>query len=99
MDNTDWISVTKRRRTIKKDLLDVPQDPILPKLKIKPESLQDLIRKRIQMKVTQEKADILCGFARFTFKNIESNRLIPNDSQKLRIQRVFHVAIDIITLN
>ena len=107
MDNTDWISVTKRRRTIKKELsnndnkecsLDKQELPI-SKLKIKPESLQNIIRKRIQMKVNQDRADILCGFPRNTFKNIESNRLIPNNSQKLRIENILNVIVEIVSLN
>jgi hypothetical protein len=55
------------------------------------DSLQALIRKRIEMKLTQEKADILCVFPRNTFKNIESRRIIPSEEQKHIILEKFSV--------
>ena len=66
-----------------------------PKKRINSESLQTLIRKRIEMKLTQEKADITCAFPRNTFKHIESNRLIPNEDQKRRIQQNFSIQLKI----
>jgi len=51
------------------------------------------------MKVNQDRADILCGFPHNTFKNIESNRLIPNNSQKLRIENILNVIVEIVSLN
>lgn len=58
---------------------------------INTESLQILIRKRIEMKLTQEKSDILCSFPRNTFKNIESRRIIPSEEQKHTILEKFTV--------
>ena len=66
-----------------------------PVKRINGESLQTLIRKRIELKFTQEKADIACAFPRNTFKDIESNRLIPNEEQKRRIQQNFGVQLKI----
>ena len=43
---------------------DIPK----PKKRINPESLQGLIRKRIELKLNQEKADALCAFTKHTFK-------------------------------
>lgn len=68
-----------------------------PKKRVNSESLQALIRKRIEMKLTQEKADITCAFPRNTFKDIESNRLIPNEDQKRRIQQHFSIQLKIDT--
>ena len=109
MENQEWIPVTTRRRTAKKDssspsLDSIPKPKdlsndmeqiVAPKMRIQSEVLQQLIRKRIQMKVNQEKADALCAFPRNTFKNIESNRLIPNEAQKQRIQKVFDITLKI----
>jgi hypothetical protein len=68
-----------------------------PKKRINPESLQNLIRKRIEFKLSQEKADITCAFPRNTFKEIEANRLLPNEEQKQRIQQNFNIQLKINT--
>ena len=47
---------------------------------------------------TQEKADITCSFPRNTFKDIESNRLIPNEDQKQRILQNFSIQLKIDTI-
>jgi len=72
-------------RMYKLDKSDTPG----PKKYINPKSLQDLIRTRINKNLNQEKADCLCAFPRNTFKNIESNRIIPTEEQKRRIQQHF----------
>jgi DNA-binding XRE family transcriptional regulator len=69
-----------------------------PKKRVHPESIQQLIRKRIEMKLNQEKADQLCNFPRNTFKDIESNRALPNSKQQSVIQRVFGVQMRVITI-
>jgi hypothetical protein len=73
-------------------------DDCCPKKRINSESLQSLIYKRIELKLTQEKADIQCAFPHNTFKNIESNRLIPSEEQKHRIQKNFGVILKIDTI-
>jgi len=65
-------------RLAKLDQLDYSE---VSKKRLHPESLQTLIRKRLELKMTQEKADQLCNFPRYTFKNIESNRLLPTQQQ------------------
>lgn len=70
-------------------------DGPIPKKRVNSESLQALIRKRIEMKITQEKADITCSFPRNTFKDIESNRLVPNEGQKQCILQNFSVQLKI----
>ena len=107
MDNQGWIDVPIRRRSVKKEMnsnsdsdtkgkqMREKEEDLLPKMKIRSESLQQLIRKRIQQKINQEKADFLCAFPRNTFKNIESNRLLPSESQRQRILRVFDVVLQI----
>ncbi len=68
-----------------------------PIKRINSESLQNLIRKRIELKLTQEKADNTCAFPRNTFKDIESNRLVPSEEQKRRIQQNFGIQLKIDT--
>ena len=82
-------------RLAKLDSLDIP----VIKKRIQPESLQSLIRKRIELKLNQEKADNLCAFPKNTFKDIESNRLIPSEEQKRRIQMNFGIQLKIDTLS
>ncbi len=76
--------------------LDSPEHCITKK-KVQPESLQELIRRRIDMKLNQEKADQLCSFPRNTFKEIEAHRAVPTQEQQSRIQRHFGVQIKITT--
>ena len=66
-----------------------------PVKRINSESLQNLIRKRIELKLSQEKADINCAFPRNTFKEIEARRLIPTEEQKRRIQQNFGIQLKI----
>ena len=100
MDTQGWIPVTNRRRTIKKDASsrweNTEEKEIACTYHILSESLQTLIRKRIQMKVNQDRADMLCSFPRHTFRNIESNRLLPTDQQLQRIQHTFQVSLVIV---
>jgi hypothetical protein len=70
-----------------------------PKKRLNSESIQILIRKRIEMKLTQEKADIKCAFPRNTFRSIEANRTLPTEEQKRRIQLTFGVSLKIDTLD
>lgn len=58
---------------------------------LQPESLQALIRMRIAMTLNQQKADELCGFQSNTFKDIECNRCLPTEKQRLIIQSVLGV--------
>ena len=84
----------ERTRLAKLEEADVPP----PKKRISPESLQALIRKRIEMNLTQEKADGLCSFPRNTFKEFEANRAVPNEQQKQRIHQNFGIAIKVVTI-
>lgn len=70
-------------------------DRHVPLKRINSESLQSLIRKRIELKLSQEKADIICSFSRNTFKEIEAHRLIPNEEQKRRIQLNLRIQLKI----
>ena len=67
----------------------------IPKKSVSTESLQELIRKRIELKLNQEKADQLCAFPINTFKNIESKRLIPAEKHQQSIQKNLGVQIRI----
>ncbi len=69
-----------------------------PKKRINSVSLQELIRKRIELKLNQEKADAACSFPKHTFKEIEAHRLIPNEEQKRRIASTFGIQLKIDTI-
>lgn len=89
---------TQQSERIRIAKLESP-DAIPIKKRVSAETLQELIRKRIEMKLNQEKADILCSFPRNTFKEIESNRLLPSEDQKRRILQNFGIQLKIITIN
>ena len=70
----------------------------LTKKRVNSSSLQDLIRKRIELKLTQDKADALCAFQKHTFKDIESNKLVPSEAQKSSIQKHLGIQLKIDTI-
>jgi DNA-binding XRE family transcriptional regulator len=84
----------ERTRMMKLETSDTP----LPKKRIHSESLQTLIRKRIELKLTQDKADALCSLPRNTFKEIEANRLIPSEEQKRKIHQNLGIQLKIDTV-
>ena len=86
---------TERIRMAKLEAAEVPPE----KKKIEPTTLQAMIRKRIEMKLTQEKADSLCSFPRNTFKEIEAQRLIPSEEQKRRISSNLGIQLKILNVS
>ena len=110
MECQDWTPVTLRRRTASKNHNIQPRDKkdekikiaklensdkLIPKKRVNPESLQILIRKRIDLAISQVKADTKCSFSRNTFRDIESNRLIPSEEHRRRIQQHFGIQLKI----
>lgn len=69
-----------------------------PKKQVASESLQEIIRKRMELKINQEKADQLCHFPRHTFRDIESRRALPTPAQQSAIQKHLGVQLKIITI-
>lgn len=69
-----------------------------PKKQVASESLQELIRKRMELKINQDKADQLCHFPRHTFRAIESRRTLPTPAQQSAIQKHLGVQLKMIVL-
>jgi len=84
----------ERVRMAKMDAIDYTE---APKKQVTSESLQDLIRKRMELKLNQEKADQLCNFPKHTFKNIESRQILPTSSHQSMIQKHMGVQLKIMT--
>ena len=111
MDHQDWTVVTIKRTAKKDGHSTTPphvRHSIVPKLDtldmtyiskkcVVPDSLQSLIRKRIELKLNQENADKLCAFPINTFKNIESKRIIPTEKHQMVIQKQLGVQLKIDT--
>ena len=85
-----------RNEAVRIAKLETGENMVTKKM-VQPESLQALIRKRIELKLNQERADQLCSFPRNTFKEIEANRAVPTQEQQSRIQRHFGIQIKIHT--
>ncbi len=77
--------------------IDNDDTPVIKK-RVNADSIQSLIRKRIEMKLTQEKADMLCSFPKHTFKELEAHRLIPSEEQKRKVQQYMGVQLKIDTI-
>ena len=69
-----------------------------PKKRVAPESIQNLIRKRMELKINQDKADQVCQFPRHTFRDIESHRALPTPKQMSVIQKLLGISIRITTV-
>jgi hypothetical protein len=78
--------------------LDNSEDVVKPKKRINAASIQELIKKRIEMKLTQDKADALCAFPKHTFRDIEAYRLIPKGEHLSKIQSRLGVQLRIDTI-
>ena len=77
--------------------LDNSDDIPVIKKKVAHETLQELIRKRIEMKLTQDKADAMCAFPKHTFRELEAGRLLPSPNHLRAIQQNLSVALKITT--
>ena len=84
----------EKSRMAKLDMMDGTE---IPRKRVQPESIQALIRKRIELGLTQEKADQKCSFPRHTFKSIESNHHLPSSAQQSAIQKHFSVQLKVET--
>lgn len=112
MEHQDWTTVILKRRPTRPTTRGLELDgnsmrlakladmecPESPKKRVASDSLQELIRKRIELKLNQEKADQLCHFPRHTFRGIESRRNLPSPVQQQVIQKHLGVQLKIITL-
>lgn len=108
MDHQDWSTVVLKRHKgttsnshIGHGYRKIEEDNVLPvnRKRLDAETLQSLIRKRIELKLTQEKADQICNFPKHTFKEIESYRALPTNTQQSAIQRHFGVQLKVNTIS
>jgi uncharacterized protein YlzI (FlbEa/FlbD family) len=109
MSHQDWTPVVIKRASRKAkaqshmDASHVPKHAdaldmtYLPKKYVASESLQELIKKRIEMSLNQENADKLCSFPVNTFKKIESKQLIPTPTIQMAVQKKLGVQLKIET--
>ena len=107
MEHQDWTTVVLKRRNpkdskpavdtekIRLAKLEQTDDYAPPKKRVSGESIQALIRKRMELGLTQEKADQKCSFPKNTFKDIESHKSLPNSAQQSALQRHFGVQLKI----
>ena len=89
---------SERSEKIRLAKLDNSDDVSKPKKRINSESIQELIKKRIEMKLVQDKADALCAFPKHTFRDIEAYRLIPSSQHLSKIQSRLGVQLRIDTI-
>lgn len=88
-----------RNERIRMAKLDHTDYSEAPKKQVASESLQALIRKRMELKINQDKADQLCHFPRHTLKGIESRRILPTMAQQSTIQKILGIQLKIVTVS
>jgi len=86
---------TERNEKARLSKLEQTDEVSPPKKRVNPESIQALIRMRLELGLTQEKADQKCSFSRNTFKDIESHRSLPTPAQQSALQRYFGIQMKI----
>jgi len=87
----EWITVHHRRETRKTPRSHPPSPTETlpstmttaapPALRLDPSVVQRFIRRRIGLSISQDSADIICGFAPHTVNAIESHQLYPTVDQ------------------
>ena len=65
------------------------------KKQVEPESLQELCKRRSELKLTQKEADTKCAFPTNTFRNIENKTSVPTEKQHNIIQKVIGIQLKI----
>jgi DNA-binding XRE family transcriptional regulator len=111
MEHQDWNTIVLRRNSVKNNKsgtnvgamnklfkVETMDNTDAPKKRLEAEAVQSLIRKRIDMKLTQEKADQFCNFPKHTIKNIEAFRVLPTAGQQSLIQKHFGVQLKVNTI-
>jgi hypothetical protein len=105
----DWNPVILKKNKPKSIVSKPPASSVAPinkkdvsmgepiRKRIHPESIHELIQKRVFLNLTQDKADSKCSFPRNTFKDFESRKSIPTQLQQSAIQRQFGVQLRIIS--
>lgn len=83
------LSTAIQRPSVKKE------SDVIVKKQVQPESLQALMKRRNELKLTQKDADAKCAFPVNTFRDIESKSAIPTEKQQNVIQRVLNLQLKI----
>jgi len=102
LDSHDWTTVVIRRRAGGKETEErarwIQEQETSPKRRIQPECIQTLIKRRMALGLTQERADQFCSFPKHTFKEIESHLSLPTPAQQTMILRQLGVALLILPI-
>ena len=72
-------------------------DDVIKKKIVSAESVQELVKRRSELGLTQKEADTKCNFPVNTFRDIEGKRLVPNEKQQNILQRIMNVQLKVIT--
>lgn len=102
MDHQQWEDVVLRKNAItapvSRPAAKKPDEDVVVKKVIQQESIQELVAKRAERKLTQKQADAACAFPANTFRDIESKQHIPTEKQQNVIQRILGVQLKIVRM-
>lgn len=100
----NWEPVVLRKSKPDAELHKVPLDfekkpdnDVIKKKNVSAESIQELVKRRSELGLTQKEADTKCNFPVNTFRDIEGKRLVPNEKQQNILQRIMNVQLKVIT--
>lgn len=102
MDHQQWDNVVLRKNAITAPVSrpaakKLDEDVVVKKV-IQQESIQELVTKRAERKLTQKQADAACAFPANTFRDIEAKQHIPTEKQQNVIQRILGVQLKIVRM-
>ena len=92
--DNEWIPVLSHKRPSAKRTHDL----FSARQRVSPQSIQQLIRARMERLMNQDAADELCHFPRHTIREIECHRILPSVYQMSILQRVFGVTFQILSI-
>ena len=68
------------------------EDYVKPKL-LAPESRQELVKRRLELKMTQQQLDQQCAVPPHTVRDLESNKRAPSSKELQTLNRVLKVGL------
>jgi ribosome-binding protein aMBF1 (putative translation factor) len=108
MDHQDWNPVTIRssnrladkkreiqpkRSSEAQHLAKVEREEYAKPKMLAPESRQELVKRRLEEKLTQQQLDQRCAFPPHTIRDLESNKRAPTSKELQTLNRVFKVGL------
>ncbi len=111
MDHQDWNTVTIRnsariaaaqkqiqpkRSAEAQRLAKVEREEFIKSKSLSPESRQDLVKRRLEEKLTQQQLDQRCSFPAHTIRDLEGNKRCPTNHELQTLNRILKLSLKLV---